>query len=260
MSEQGARSEQTLYPALRPGLALRQAVRGLRLQPQLTWSFSAAACGLHLLGWGLFAAGYSNDSAVLALLFHLFGVVLYTGSLIWLIEGLTRLSLAHGAGRRLRWRQLARWHGHQSWTLALGLLNTALSAAAAALAGFMAWSLVVFLAPVLSLLPALLALAAVTAVLLSQLFNPCLVLGDHLSPSAAYGRGIALLRWHWRTLMVLLPVLLLLLALPFGLGLLAEALGAGLGVVVTVMAMVMVLPLIAATVGAAYQQLKPEAR
>ena len=260
MSEQAARSERGIRRGLRPGQALRQGLRGLRLQPRLTWGFSALACGLHLLGWGLFAAGHSNDSAVLALLLHAVGVGLYAGSLIWLIEGLSRLGLAHGAGRRLRWRQLARWHGRQSWSLALGLLNTVLAAAAAALAGFMAWSLVLFLLPALSVLPGLLAVAAVAAVLLSQLFNPCLVLDQRLSPSEAFGRGVALLSRHWPALLALLPLLLVLLALPFGLGLLAEAFGAGLGVAVTVLAMVAVLPVIAATVSAAYRQLRPEAR
>ena len=158
------------------------------------------------------------------------------------------------------WRQLARWHGHQSWTLALGLLNTILGAAAAALAGFMAWSLALFLMPALSVLPALLAVVAVVAVVLSQLFNPCLVLDQQLRPSEAFGQGVALLQQHWRGLLALLPVLLALLALPFGLGLLAEALGAGLGVAVTALTLVMVLPLIAATVCAAYRQLSPGAR
>jgi len=246
--------------SIRPGRALRQGLQGLRLQPPITWGFCALACGVHLLGWALFAAGHSSDSAVLALLLHTVGVGLYAGGLIWLIEGLSRLGLAHGAGRRLRWRQLARWHGHQSWTLALGLLNTILGAAAAALAGFMAWSLALFLMPALSVLPALLAVVAVVAVVLSQLFNPCLVLDQQLRPSEAFGQGVALLQQHWRGLLALLPVLLALLALPFGLGLLAEALGAGLGVAVTALTLVMVLPLIAATVCAAYRQLSPGAR
>jgi hypothetical protein len=241
---------------LRPGLALRQGLRGLRLQPRLSWGFNTLASGLHLLGWGLFAVGHSTDSAVLALLLHGVGVGLYAGSLVWLIEGLSRLGLAHGAGRRLRWRQLARWHGRQSWTLALGLLNTGLAASAAALAGFMAWSLVLLLLPALSLPLALLAVAAVAAVLLSQVFNPCLVLDQRLSPSQAFGRGVALLRRHWRGLLGLLPMLLGLLAIPFGVGLLSEALGAGLGAVVTAVAMVAMLPVLAATITAAYRQLQ----
>lgn len=246
--------------SLRPGRALHQGLSGLRLQPQITWSFCALACCVHLLGWGLFAAGHSLESAVLALLLHSVGVGLYAGGLIWLVEGLSRLGLAHGAGRRLRWRQLARWHGQRSWSLALGLLNTVLAAAAAALAGFMAWSLVLFLLPALSVLPALLAVLAVTAVLLSQLFNPCLVLDQQLRPSQAFGQGMVLLQRHWIGIVALLPLLLALLALPFGLGLLAEALGAGLGGVVTVLAMVAVLPLVSAIQCAAYRQLMPAAR
>ena len=260
MSEQAGRNQHIPRLELRPGLALRQGLEGLGLQPGLTWGFSSLACAVHLLGWGLFAAGYSTESAVLALLLHIVGVGLYGGTLIWLIEGLSRLGLAHGAGRRLRWRQLARWHGRQSWTVAVGLLNMVLAAAAAALAGFMAWSLVLFLVPALSVLPGLLALAAVTAVLLSQLFNPCLVLDRQISPSAAFSLGVALLIQHWLGMIALLPLLVTLLALPFGLGLLAEAIGAGLGVVVTVLAMVAALPVLAATVCAAYRQLRPEAR
>ena len=260
MSERAAPGTHARRPGLHPGRALRQGLQGLRLQPQITWSFSALACGLHLVGWGLFAAGHSNDSAVLALLLHAVGVGLYAGSLVWLIEGLCRLGLAHGSGRRLRWRQLTRWHGHQSWCLTLGLLNTLLAAAAAALAGFMAWSLVLFLLPALSVVPALLAVAAVTATMLSQLFNPCLVLDQRLRPSAAFATGVALLQGHWMGLIALLPLLLAFLALPFALGLLAEALAAGLGVVVTVVAMVAVLPVLAATICAAYGQLRPGAR
>ena len=261
MSERSAlREHSSVRPRLRPGLALREGLQGLRLQPQISWGFSALACAVHLLGWGLFAAGHSTGSAVLALLLHTVGVGLYGASLIWLVEGLSRLGLAHGGGRRLRWRQLARWHGRQSWSLALGLLNTMLAAAAAALAGFMAWSLVLFLVPALSVLPGLLAIAAVAAVLLSQLFNPCLVLDQHLSPSAAFSLGVALLIRHWRGLLALLPLLLTLLALPFSLGLLAEAIGAGLAGVVTGLAMVAVLPVLAATVCATYRQLRPEVR
>ncbi|MEY4298315.1 MAG: hypothetical protein RLZZ423_1494 [Cyanobacteriota bacterium] len=241
---------------IHPGLALRQGWRGLQLQPRLTWGFCTLACGLHLLGWALFAAGHGIGSAVLALLLNGVGVGLYAASLIWLIEGLSRLALAHGVGRRLRWRQLARWHGRQSWRLTLGLLNTALAAAAAALAGFMAWSLALLLLPMLSVLPALLGMAAVAAVLLSQLFNPCLVLDQRLSPSQAFGRGVDLLSRHWPALLTLVPLLLAILAMPFGLGLLAEGLGSGLGVVVTVLAMVGVLPVLAATISAAYRQLQ----
>lgn len=247
-------------PALRPLTALRQGLGALGRQPGLAFGFSALACGVHLLGWALFAAGHSTGSAVLGLLLHGLGLALYGGSLIWLIEGLTRISLALGAGRHLRWRQLCRWHGQASLHLALGLLNTGLALAATALAGFMAWSLMLFLMPALSIVPALLGLAALATVALSQLFNACLVLDLRLSPSQAFGRGTALLHHHWGGLVALAPVLLAILALPFVVGVLAEAIGAGLGVVVTVVAMVAALPPLAATVTAAYRQLGEELR
>jgi hypothetical protein len=242
--------------ALRPLLALRQGLAALGRQPRLALGFSALACGMHLLGWALFAAGHGSSSAVLALLLHGVGVVLYGASLIWLIEGLTHIGLVLGSGGSLRWQALCRWHGQRSRHLALGLLNTALALAATALAGFMAWSLVLFLLPALSILPALVGLLAVLAVGLSQLFHPCLVLAERLSPSRAFARGLDLLSHHWGGLLRLAPLLLALLLVPVALGLLAEAIGAGLGVVITALAMVAVLPLLAATVTAAYRQLK----
>ena len=242
-------------PALRPLLALRQGFAAVQRQPRLALGFSALACGIHLLGWALFAAGHGSSSAVLALVLHGLGVLLYGASLIWLIEGLTHIGLVLGSGGSLRGRALCHWHGPRSRHLALGLFNTALALAATALAGFMAWSLVLFLLPALSVLPALLGLMAVLAMGLSQLFNPCLVLAERLSPSRAFARGLELLSHHWSGLLGLAPLLLALLLVPFALGLVAEAVGAGLGVVITALAMVMVLPLLAATVTAAYRQL-----
>jgi hypothetical protein len=98
-------------------------------------------------------------------------------------------------------------------------------------------------------------LTALLAMGMSQLFNPCLVLEERLSPSRAFGRGVELLSQHWRGLLGLSPLLLGILLLPFVLGLLAEAVGAGLGVAITALAMVAALPLLATTVTAAYRQI-----
>lgn len=241
--------------ALQPLLALREGLAAARRQPRLALGFSALTWTIHLLGWALFAAGHDSSSAVLAVVLHGLGSGLYLAGLIWLIEGLTRLGLALSAGRTLHWRALCRWHGRQSRHLVVGLLNTGLALAATALAGFMSWSLVLFLLPALSILPALLGLTAMLAMGMSQLFNPCLVLEERLSPSRAFGRGVELLRQHWRGLLGLSPLLLGILLLPFVLGLLAEAVGAGLGVAITALAMVAALPLLATTVTAAYRQI-----
>lgn len=241
--------------ALRPLLALREGLSAVRRQPRLALGFSALTWTIHLLGWALFAAGHDSSSAVLAVLLHGLGSGLYLAGLIWLIEGLTRLGLALSAGRTLGWPHLCRWHGRQSRHLVVGLLNTGLALAATALAGFMSWSLVLFLLPALSSFPALLGLLAMLAMGLSQLFNPCLVLEEQLSPSRAFGRGVDLLVHHWRGLLGLTPVLLAILLLPFALGLLAEVVGAGLGVAITALAMVAAFPLLATTVTAAYRQI-----
>lgn len=242
-------------PVLRPLTALAQGLDGLRRRPRRPLAFSALGCGVHLLGWSLFAAGHEQTSGVLAALLKIGGVVLYAGSVVWLIEGLTRIGLALPGDPLPRWSSLCRWHGRPSRDLAVGLLNTALALAAAALAAFMAWSLTLMLLPLLSVPVAVAGVAAVVAVGLSQLFNPCLVLEARLSPSRAFSRGLELFSGHWRGLLALAPVLLGLLAAPFGLGLLTEALHSGVGVVVTVLAMVAVLPLLAATTAAAYRQL-----
>lgn len=246
-------------PRLQPLLALRSGLAELRRQPWGALGFSGLACGVHLLGWALFAAGHGSASAVLALVLHGLGIALYGGGLLWLVEGLTRLALALSRGRTLRWRRLCRWHGRSSLRVGLALLNAGVAMAAAALAGFMAWSLLLFLLPALSPLAALLGLLAILAVALSQLFAPCLVLEAGLSPSQAFSQGLDLLQRHWAGLLRLAPLLLAVLAVPFALGLLAEALGAGLGVVITALALVAALPVLATTVAAAFRQLQPAA-
>lgn len=187
--------------------------------------------------------------------------MVYAGSLIWLIEGLTRIGLA--GGRPVRWRELCRWHGRRSRNLALGLLNTGTALIATAFASFVAWSLTLFLLPGLSLASALLGTVAVLTVALSQLFNPCLVLDQKLSPSRAFSRGWLLLRQQGFGSLGLGVLLLITLLTPFGLGLLSEALVPGRSAIVTVALMVGALPLLATTVTAAYRQLhplRPEAR
>lgn len=242
---------------LQPLRALRQGLVAVGRHPTVCLGFSALACSVHLLGWGLFAAGHSSGSAVLALVLHTLGISLYGGSLLWLVEGLSRIGLALERGATPRWHQLCRWPGRSSTRLLAGLLNTAVALAAAALAAFMAWSLTLVLAPALAPLAALLGMAALLAVLLSQLFNACLVLEAQLSPSRAFSRGVELLQAHWRGLLGLTPLLLLTLAAPFGLGLVAAALGAGLAVLVTALTLVAVLPVLACTISAAYGHLNP---
>lgn len=246
-------------PLLRPLKALRDGLAALRRRPRRPLTFSALGCGVHLLGWWLFAAGHGQTSSVLAALLNISGVTLYAGSVVWLIEGLTRLALALPGDPLPTWRSLCGWHGRRSLDLACGLLNTTLALAAATLAGFMAWSLALMLLPALSVAVAITAVAAVMAVGLSQLFNPCLVLEAQLSPSRAFSRGIELFGGHWRGLLALAAMLMALLAGPFWLGLLSEGLHSGAGAVVTLLAMVAVLPLLAVTIAAAYRQLAPTA-
>ena len=137
------------------------------------------------------------------------------------------------------------------------MLNTAIALAATVFAAFMAWSLTLFLLPGLSMVPAGLGLVATVGVGLSQLFNPCLVLDQKLSPSQAFSRGGLLLRQHWIGFGGLAVVLLTTLAAPFGLGLLTEALLPNLSAAATVVAMVAALPVVATTVTAAHLQLHP---
>lgn len=135
------------------------------------------------------------------------------------------------------------------------MINTGLALGVAACAGFIAWSLALFLLPELSAAAALLGLLAVAAAGLSQLFNACLVLDQQLSPAQAFRQGVRLLRRFGLALLRLALLLVALLALPFGLGLAAEALGSTFSASITVLAMVVVLPVLAATVTAAYRQL-----
>ena len=242
---------------LRPLQALLQGVRTLHQQPRLAFGFSALSCGVHLLGWALVAIGEASDSAVLTLMLRAVGGVVYAGSLLWLIEGLTRIGLALSAGRAVRWRQLCRWHGRRSRDLALGLLNTGMALSATAFAAFVAWSLTLFLLPGLNLAPALLGVMAMLAVALSQLFNPCLVLDQRISPSQAFSRGWLLLRQQGAGAVGLAAVVLITMLTPFVLGLLSEALVPGRSAIVTVALMVAALPLLATTVTAAYRQLDP---
>ncbi len=248
-------STQPPQASLQALAALGQGLQALRRQPALVLGFSVLSCGTHLLGWALVAAGDGSDSAVLALLLRSIGILLYAGSLLWLIEGLTRIGLTLGAARTVRWRRVSRWPSRSSGDLALGVINTGLALSAAACAGFIGWSLALFLLPGLSAVAALLGLLAIAAAGLSQLFNACLVLDQRLSPSQAFRQGVRLLLRFGPALSRLALLLLALLALPFGLGLVAEALGSAFSAAITVLAMVVVLPVLAATVTAAYRQL-----
>ncbi len=112
-----------LTAPLQPLRALRSAWRAMREQPLPLLGFSAAAWGLHGLGWALVAAGDWIPSAVLAALLHGVGIGLYAGGLLWLVEGLSRAGLALSAGQQPAWRELYRWHGRSSRHLASGLLS-----------------------------------------------------------------------------------------------------------------------------------------
>jgi hypothetical protein len=248
-----------LTTPLQPRRALGRGLALLRQQPLPLLGFSAAAWGLHGLGWALVAAGDRLPSAVLGALLRGVGIVLYGGGLLWLVEGLSRAGLALAAGQRPHWRELYRWHGRSSRRLAWGLLNLVAALAFTALVGFVGWSLVVFLLPALSPLPALLAVLGCGAVGLSQVFNACLVLERQLSPSQAFRQGFVLLEHHWAGLLQLVALLALVSSVPtLLLGFVAEALVAGLGVPVTVVAVVAASPLVAVSTTCAYRQLLPE--
>ena len=135
---------------LQPRRALGRGLALLRQQPLPLLGFSAAAWGLHGLGWALVAAGDRLPSAVLGALLRGVGIVLYGGGLLWLVEGLSRAGLALAAGQRPHWRELYRWHGRSSRRLAWGLLNLVAALAFTALVGFVGWSLMVFLLPCLA--------------------------------------------------------------------------------------------------------------
>ena len=263
-------------PALQAGVALGRGWQLLGRQPRLLLGFSALGCTLQGLGWQLFALGHRAESGVQALLLHGLGLGLYLGSLIWLIDGLTRAGLSLSAGRRSSWRRLGHWHGGASWCLALGLLNAGLTALVAALAGFMLGSLVLQLIealglpsllgqqPLLNLLPYPCSLLAALITLLSQLFNPALVIAERLSPSRAYHQGWRLLNRHWPGLLRLLPLLagillgpfVLLLLLLASLTLLGQEQAHWLLLPAFWLAMVAALPLLACSVAAAYRQLR----
>ena len=248
-----------LTPPLQPIGALRQGLSLVRQQPLPLLAFSAAAWGMHGVGWALVAAGDRIPSAVLGALLHGAGIVLYAGGLLWLVEGLSRAGLALAAGQRPQWRQLYRWHGRSSRRVACGLVTLLTALAFTALVGFVAWSLVVFLLPAVSPVPALLALVACAAVGLSQVFNPCLVLERQLSPTEAFRQGFVVLEHHWAGLLHLVALLAAATTVPILLlGLLAEALVAALGVPVTVLAVVAASPLVALSTTSAYRQLLPE--
>jgi len=245
-----------LTPPLRPMGALRRGLALMRQQPLPLLSFSAAAWGVHGLGWALVAAGDRIPSAVLGALLHGIGIVLYAGGLLWLVEGLSRAGLALAAGQRPRWSALYRWHGRHSRQVACGLVTLLAALAFTALVGFVAWSLVVFLLPALSAVPALLALLACAAVGLSQVFNPCLVLERQLSPTEAFREGFVVLEQHWAGLLQLVALLAVATAVPIlALGLVAEAVVPGLGVPITVLAVVAASPVVALATTNAFRQL-----
>lgn len=238
--------------------AFRQSLIALRQQPLVLLGFSGASLGSHLLSWALFAAAEQVDSGVLAALLHLLGIGLYVGSLLWMIEGFTRAGLTQSQHQRLQWRDLspdACLHGRQL-CLYGGYLLAAL--AATALITAVLWSLLLLVIPSLSVVPALLGLVAGGAILLSQMFGPCLVLDTALGPTALFRQGMWLLEHHWPGLMQLSGYLLGLLLMPVLVGVLGEALWPGLGSATTLVALVVVLPLLASTITNAYVQLQPE--
>lgn len=237
--------------------ALQQGRQSLIQAPAALLGFSACACGLHLLGWALFAAGHLGEGSALTLLLNLAGVVVYTGSIVWLVQGLTRGGLAAARGVRPQWRDLVRWRSREALALLGSLLAAGGCILLAGLVGFVAWSLATFVLPAFSVIPAVLALVLVTAASLSQLFVACLLLDAGLSPSSAVRSGIVGFERCWPFCLGLGLASGLILLLPFAAGFLAEALVSGLGVAITVLAMVAALPLLSCTVTAGYLQLAP---
>ena len=237
--------------------AFQQSWAGLSRQPLLL-GFSLSALGTHLLGWALFAAAEQVDSGVLAALLHLSGIALYGGSLIWMIEGFTLAGLAIARGQRIHWHELSPAECRHSGRLCLYLILLAAALAAIALIAGVLWSLALLLLPGLSAVPALIGLLAAVAVVVSQLFGPCLVLDTRLKGIALFRQGVWLLEHHGPGLLLLCSGLAGLLIIPVLIGLLAEGLISGLGPLATAMALVVVLPLITTTVTGAYVQLRPE--
>ena len=240
--------------------AWRQGWGNLWRNPGPLLGFSAAVLSLHLLGWGLFAAGEASDSGVLSALLHLLGLLLYSTSLIWMIEGLTRAGLTLARREPLSWGAFWPWPGQPSWRLIRSLLALASAAAAAALVSFASWSLLLLVLPGLSLAAALVGVIASTALAISQLFSACLALETRMGPAASLRTGVLLLERHGPGLLLLSALLLASLLAPLLAGLLAEALAAGLGVAVTALALVLSLPWIANSVAHAYLQLESELR
>jgi len=74
--------------------AWRQSWVSLSQHPWPLLGFSGAVLALHLLGWALFAVAEGQESAVLSALLHLLGLGLYSASLLWMVEGLSRGGLA----------------------------------------------------------------------------------------------------------------------------------------------------------------------
>lgn len=238
--------------------ACRDGWSSFTLQPWLLLGFSFTALSMHLLGWALFAAAEAVDSGVMAAVLRPVGVLLYTGSLLWMVEGLSRACLARLQGDPLQWDDLMDWRSRSVRRLVLCLINLAAALAATAMITFVLWSLLVLLLPAMSVVPALLGLIAAGALALSQLFAPYLLLDTRLNPAAIFRQGGLLLEHHWAGLMLLSGVLIGVLLLPILIGLIAEALVAGLGPAATALGLVLALPLTATTVAAAYQQLSPE--
>ncbi|WP_398329610.1 hypothetical protein [Vulcanococcus sp.] len=237
--------------------AFQQSWAGLGREPLLL-VFSLCALGTHLLGWALFAAAEQVDSGVLAALLHLSGIALYGGSLIWMIEGFTLAGLAIARGHRIHWHELSPAECRHSGRLCLYLFLLAAALAGVALITGVVWSLALLLLPDLSAVPALIGLLAAAAVVISQLFGPCLVLDTRLKGVALFRQGVWLLEHHGPGLLLLCSGLAALLMIPLLIGLLAEGLMSGLGPLATALALVVVLPLLTTTVTGAYEQLRPE--
>ena len=238
-------------------IAFQQSWRGLAHQPLLL-AFSLVALGTHLLGWALFAGAEQADSGVLAALLHLCGIALYGGSLIWMLEGFTLAGLAIARQQRIHWQELSPSECRHSGRLSLYLAYLAAALVAVTLVSGVIWSLVLLLLPALSAAPALLGLIAALAVVISQMFGPCLVLDTRLNGTALFRQGVWLLEHHGPGLLLLCSGLVGLLFIPLLVGLVAEALIAGLGLIATLVALVVVLPLLTTTVTGAYVQLRPE--
>lgn len=234
--------------ALRPLRALRASAQQLWQHPWPLLGFSATTCGLHLLGWGVFASAEQAGSAVLNTTAHLLGIVLYFGSLIWMIDGFTRAGLSLAAAEAPRADALFRWHGHCSWQLCRGLLLLMALISLIVLSGFGLWSLLLLLLPALAPLAVAVVLLLSVALALSQLFLACWIVSDDLDPLAALKRGWALLPRRSAGLLGLAGVVLLIALAPLGLGLVAEVLLEGLGLPITALALVIALPLLATTV------------